>query len=354
MKCDQTREWLPGLLDRTVDEAREVLLRQHLAECDECAREMDEMSHTWSILESMERAEPPAWFHESLMAQIAVSQENRARRDQAWWRQLLMPNSPGRWAATATAAALVLMTFFSVYLNGTQGTVQGGLDGIRNLFGLHRSAPTLQPSPLPAVQTPRMAAEPSLTPAVFYNRQPTPALNGPLGLTDSQEYHTLSLRASGTAIAAKVQIRLLYMGAVSNPTETADAGRTVWEGSLEPGQSLYIPIRAAGDIKEGATPTFIAEIEGGHRYLLYMPVGSRKISQPDGTVSLAADTSLREAIRQASEAMSTPFWVDARLTGRVHQTMSGVSALGALEDVLKNTGASLEKEDNLYCIRVRS
>ncbi len=339
---------MPGLLDRTIDEAREVLVRRHLAECRQCAQELEETRRTWGLLESAEKIEPPAWFHESVMAQIAVAHENEARRaSQSWWRSLLTPDTPGRWAAASVAAALVVMTLFSVFASGPQGIVQGGF---QSLFGKKQAAePPIIAAPVrtePAVK----AAQPSLTPAMFYRRLPVTASDGTTGLVENEGYHTFSLTASGASHPIRVSVKLLPAGAAFNPADLADLSRAVWEGSLEPGQSLYIPIRLPGDLKESSIATVVVEMGEANRYLLYLPASSQKAEEPGRVLALRASVTFREAIRQAAESLDTPFWVDARITGRVQQEMPGLPALEALRQAMESSGATLQKGENLYSV----
>lgn len=356
MKCDQAREWMPEILDQTIDDAREVLVKRHLNECNNCSCEMEEMRRAWRLLGSIERVEPPAWFHESLMAQIAVARENRARQH-VWWQRWLMPDTPGRWAAAGAAATLTMMTLLSVFMNGTQGTVEGVSEGFRTLIGIKKAG---TPSPVvkgPAAGSPLSVFEaPALTPALVYNRMPVVGPNGMPVFIDNTGYDTLGLTVQGTSRPLKATVRVLPAGASFDTTKSSDGGRIIWDGTLEPRQSLYIPLQTRHSVPEGMTTILTVEWDKGNvteRFLLYLPSSACRETFRSGMVTLHEGTDTREAIRQAAEASASAFWVDARITGHVRADIVNVSVPEALRTVIGYSGAALEKTQSLYVVKMR-
>jgi len=343
MKCDQAREWIPDLLDRTIDEAREVLVRQHLIECKHCAQEMEAMRRTWELLGSMQWAEPPSWFHESLMAQIAIVRENRMRTaQQAWWRRGLMPDTPGRRAAVTAAAAFIFITLLSVFFNGPQGTVQGFVSTLQMLAGRRTTPPPVDVMPPVPVIPQALITEPSLEPDILHEGR----------------YDILTLTAKGTSHPLRATVWVLPAGASYNPSSSLNTMRTVWSWSrtLDPGQMLRIPFDIPDNLEAGMTVSVVVEWEGldrPHRFLLYLPASAHGAYRANGTVRIETGTELHEALRQIAEASGTAFWVDAHLIGRLDQDILEASTLVALQEVLKGSGAACERKGNLYLIRMK-
>ncbi len=108
MTCHESRERLSELLDEALPTRERALVEAHLADCQECRRELERLRATVSILRRVEPVRAPVGFVDRVMA--AVRPVPWYRRLAAW---IFLPLSV---KLPAEAAAMALVAILAVYL----------------------------------------------------------------------------------------------------------------------------------------------------------------------------------------------------------------------------------------------
>jgi hypothetical protein len=118
MTCERAQEWISEFLEGSLDGATALAVEGHIARCAACAREVEELRATWSELDAVPMAEPPADLLARVVADLrhasrpqpapAAAEASRAPSPPAWlvWLQSL---SPARVAVASSLATLIIV-----------------------------------------------------------------------------------------------------------------------------------------------------------------------------------------------------------------------------------------------------
>jgi len=155
MNCSQARQRLPGYLDGAIRAAEHLRLRQHLASCEDCRRQLDGYRRMAAHLAKVEPAPAPA--------DLALRIRLRASREESFWagaikwwsgamivsRNLLEPL-----AVPAAGGVLTALAVFVLLVHGMlTGVPMGGT--VPNDLPLNLVQPaqleSLAPFPLPSL-----------------------------------------------------------------------------------------------------------------------------------------------------------------------------------------------------------
>ncbi|MFZ2642896.1 MAG: hypothetical protein WA117_18015 [Verrucomicrobiia bacterium] len=110
MNCTQCQAEFDGLLDGRLDVQRDALLRQHLADCPDCAAAWRDYKGAWTAFVSVPEIEPPSNFVARVMNQVdRVERETPAR---SWFFPLTW-----RWVAPATVAMMLFAASMGVWMS---------------------------------------------------------------------------------------------------------------------------------------------------------------------------------------------------------------------------------------------
>ena len=109
MTCHESRERLSELLDEALPTRERALVEAHLADCQECRRELERLRATVSILRRVEPVRAPVGFVDRVMA--AVRPVPWYRRLAAWIFLPLSVKLPAEAAAMALVAILAVFLF---------------------------------------------------------------------------------------------------------------------------------------------------------------------------------------------------------------------------------------------------
>src|SRR5207302_8927712 len=108
MTCHESRERLSELLDEALPTRERALVEAHLADCQECRRELERLRATVSILRRVEPVRAPVGFVDRVMAAV---------RPVPWYRRLAaLIFLPLSIKLPAEAAAMALVAILAVYL----------------------------------------------------------------------------------------------------------------------------------------------------------------------------------------------------------------------------------------------
>ncbi len=155
MNCSQARQQLPGYLDGAIRATEHFRLREHLASCEACRRQLDGYRRMASHLAKVEPVPAPA--------DLALRIRLRASREESFWagtirwwsgamigsRNLLQPL-----AVPATGGVLTALAVFALLVHGMlTGVPMGGT--VPNDLPLNLVQPaqleSLAPFPLPSL-----------------------------------------------------------------------------------------------------------------------------------------------------------------------------------------------------------
>ena len=155
MNCSQAQQRLPGYLDGAIRAAEHLRLRQHLASCEDCRRQLDGYRRMASHLAKIESVPAPA--------DLALRIRLRASREESFWagairwwsgamivsRNILQPL-----AVPATGGVLTALAVFVLLVHGMlTGVPMGGT--VPNDLPLNLVQPaqleSLAPFPLPSL-----------------------------------------------------------------------------------------------------------------------------------------------------------------------------------------------------------
>ena len=100
MNCDNCRELLSAFIDDNLSPQENKSVEAHIAECTNCARELQELLNTVSLLTKLPKIEAPEGFH----------QQFKKRWDKENTRFYFWPGKTAWFAGIATAAAGMLVT----------------------------------------------------------------------------------------------------------------------------------------------------------------------------------------------------------------------------------------------------
>ena len=127
MNCNDVRE---NLIELLAEGQADPALAAHVKECGNCARELESLRKTMSLLDEWEAPEPTPYFLTRLQAHV---REEQGKKPEGWLAWLRQP-----WLATALATILVAGGAVYLGLNGpvhdeerpVVGTAVGDLDSL--------------------------------------------------------------------------------------------------------------------------------------------------------------------------------------------------------------------------------
>lgn len=113
MQCKVVRERLSELLDGVLAVEEAAAVREHLAACEACRRERDELAETWDLLDAWDGLEPSEDFARSVMRRIATESARkvvpiRVAPRAVWWQR---PTVVSRLVAAFAVAILSAVLF---------------------------------------------------------------------------------------------------------------------------------------------------------------------------------------------------------------------------------------------------
>jgi Putative zinc-finger len=186
VNCTQIETWLPLYASADLPEAQLAQVRAHLAQCETCAASAAEFAAAREWLHGTAAPEFDEAFYADL--RYAVQQELAAQPARvAWW--------PLHWKPLLVAAALLLLTIFSLRLFQTKG--------------------------VPTTDIVNLPASPQLPDAV---REPMPPINKLAQTLKSR----VPLRKQGNALRIKLEEKDTIAAVMTKPA-MAGATKTVTE-----------------------------------------------------------------------------------------------------------------------------
>jgi len=111
----------------------------HLAACDRCRRQADDLRATMAVVRGVDVPEPSPWFWSRFLARVGDAVSAETAGCSAWWRQ---PWVRSRWTwSLACVSVVVLALAGSVVLRRAPGAASGpgGVAGIEDV-AIDRSA----------------------------------------------------------------------------------------------------------------------------------------------------------------------------------------------------------------------
>ena len=117
MNCERARELFSEYLEEGVDVALAAVVRGHLNQCADCAREFELFRQTWSVLDRLPEIEVPRSFRHDVVMRAAREQHERARiarRKALSWEAFANRFAPMRGLALAAAAAALAIILLRI------------------------------------------------------------------------------------------------------------------------------------------------------------------------------------------------------------------------------------------------
>jgi hypothetical protein len=112
MSCQEVRLLLSDYLDGEVSTAQGEMVKEHLAGCESCARELAMLRSTAGMLASVGEVEPPESLLERIEA-VTVNRPTLRARVRAAFEPVFRLPAYARWTAASAAAAVVLLVAIS-------------------------------------------------------------------------------------------------------------------------------------------------------------------------------------------------------------------------------------------------
>lgn len=114
MTCQETQEFLSAYLDGMLSDQETMTIKEHLAACSSCQRELKALQETIQAVRSLGEVNPPPLFREAL--------RQRLQDEHAKLKPAPAPAKAGRgyarwipWGAVAAAAAVLLLISITIY-----------------------------------------------------------------------------------------------------------------------------------------------------------------------------------------------------------------------------------------------
>ena len=176
MPCERIKAWMGDHLDGCLDAARVRDLDAHLAGCEVCRREWDDLRQTVALIRGLTPLAPPADLVASVRQRLAAPQPTRLA---VFWRVLNLPQT-----RVALAASVVILV---------------GVYGWRTLPISPVAPEAFAPSvrrmvSTPAADTPTDAPVETVAPAVYkdQDRAPIPPPEAPMATAAPAVRETLT------------------------------------------------------------------------------------------------------------------------------------------------------------------
>ena len=121
MNCNQIRELLPGVAAAAGMDAATLMpepeVEKHIASCDACAAQLQDLRKTMALLDEWQAPEPSPYFDTRLQARL---REEMARPAAGWFHGLRRPAWAMSLAAVLFAGALVVGMGNKSYFSQTE------------------------------------------------------------------------------------------------------------------------------------------------------------------------------------------------------------------------------------------
>ena len=102
MRCEWVKDHLLDYIDREIGASQELVIKEHLNDCDRCSHEYEEILDAWKALDLWEDLTPPARLQKNILGSI------RWRHETKWWRML-----------APIAAVFLIFIGVALYYKGT-------------------------------------------------------------------------------------------------------------------------------------------------------------------------------------------------------------------------------------------
>ncbi len=145
MNCDEVRNLIFSYIDNEADEDEKLLIEEHIENCDECKKELEEYRKIIKALNDLPDEEPPAGYCKRLHEKLLNSKVTVFKDE-----SVIGSNTPKRrkskygWVKYASLAAAVVLVFtvairYEIYRKqhcirqcrafGTSGRAESGIPG---------------------------------------------------------------------------------------------------------------------------------------------------------------------------------------------------------------------------------
>jgi hypothetical protein len=113
MECEKIREQFSSLLEKELSPPEEKEVRDHLASCSECQKELERFEKTMQWLHAMEEVEVPEGFLSGVYKTMGEREKKATLGEKARWKWLSYPISL---RLPVQAVAMVTIVFLALYL----------------------------------------------------------------------------------------------------------------------------------------------------------------------------------------------------------------------------------------------
>ena len=113
MECEKVQDRFSSLLEGDLNPAEEKIVREHLASCSGCRKELDRFEKTMHWLHSVEEVEVPDGFVSGIYRKMEEGKSQAIHGEKAGWRWLGFPVSM---KLPIQAVAMVAVIFLVIYL----------------------------------------------------------------------------------------------------------------------------------------------------------------------------------------------------------------------------------------------
>lgn len=156
MNCDEVRNLLSSYLDNETDEDEKLLIEEHINNCDECKKELEEYKKIIKALNELPDEEPPSGYckrlHEKLLnSKVTVFKDESAIKIDTPKKR----KSKYGWVKYVGLAASLVLIFTVATMNNLR---LGGMKSTENSSAYDRVAPSA-PQAAPAPAMPESPAE---------------------------------------------------------------------------------------------------------------------------------------------------------------------------------------------------
>ena len=157
MNCTNIKENLSAYLDNELETEQASLIKEHLSSCDECAKELDELSRVLSSFDKIQSVHLPASFDERLSRALkeekpdfqnenerTVLKTEKAKKPLSFKRKLTMASS----IAAVFVIGIFAITMFNNMDNNMDNTAMP--ESIGDAIALAEDTPNAYQLPMPA------------------------------------------------------------------------------------------------------------------------------------------------------------------------------------------------------------
>jgi len=113
MECEKVRDRFSSLMEGDLNRGEEKILREHLASCSGCRKELEQFEKTMYWLHSIEEVEVPDGFLSGVHKKMEERKSQATHGEKARWRGLSFPFSM---KLPIQAVAMVAVVFLVIYL----------------------------------------------------------------------------------------------------------------------------------------------------------------------------------------------------------------------------------------------